>query len=212
MTILTNDDILKMESRVRAALMNSLSGFKSASLIGTVDAKGQTNLAVFSSVVHLGSNPPLMGFICRPDSTERHTLSNILETKTYTINHIHAGMYTAAHQTAARYPKGVSEFEATGLTPEFIGTCNAPFVKESRIKYSLSFAEKHYLTINGTILVIGKVKEIIFPTDCLLENGALDIERAETLAISGLDSYHATQLVARLSYAKPDSWPKDIRD
>ncbi|OYU85398.1 MAG: flavin oxidoreductase [Flavobacterium sp. BFFFF2] len=212
MTAITTKDISQMESRFRAALLNSISGFKSASLIGSIDTSGQTNLAVFSSVVHLGSNPPLMGFICRPDSTDRHTLSNILETKTYTINHIHAGIYAAAHQTAARYPKNISEFEATGLTPEFIGTCKAPFVQQSHIKYGLSFAEKHDLTINGTILVIGKVEEIIFPTDCLLPNGALDIEKAETLAISGLDSYHNTQLVARLSYAKPDSWPKDIRD
>jgi len=207
----TTTDLAAMDARFRVALMNSLSGFKSASLIGTVDAKGQTNLAVFSSVVHLGSNPPLMGFICRPDSTERHTLSNILETKTYTINHIHAGMYTAAHQTAARYPKGMSEFEATGLSPEFIGENKAPFVQESRIKYCLSFAEKHYLAINSTIMVIGKVTEIIFPAHCLLPHGALDLEKAETLAISGLDSYHNTQLLARLSYAKPDSWPQDVR-
>jgi hypothetical protein len=52
--------------------------------------------------------------------------------------------------------------------------------------------------------VIGKVVEVILPESCLLSDGAIDIEMAETIAISGLDSYHATNKIARLSYAKPD--------
>jgi flavin reductase (DIM6/NTAB) family NADH-FMN oxidoreductase RutF len=190
--------------------MNSLSGFKSASLIGTIDSNGNTNLAIFSSVIHIGSNPALIGFINRPDSTSRHTLENILETHYFTINHINENIYRQAHQTSARYPKTLSEFEATGLTEEFGTLFKAPYVKESTIKYGLSFAEKHDLNINGTILIIGKVEEIFIPEDCLLDNGSIDIEKAETIAISGLDSYHKTQKIARLSYAKPDKKVEEI--
>ena len=198
------DDILAMESRQRAAFMNSLSGFKSASLIGTIDTQNSTNLAIFSSVIHLGSNPALVGFINRPDSVDRHTFENILATNCFTINHINKSIYKQAHQTSARYPKDVSEFDATGLTTEYIKDFKAPFVKESHIKYGLEFIEKHELKINGTILVIGKVIDVILPESCLLSDGAIDIEMAETIAISGLDSYHTTNKVARLSYAKPN--------
>ena len=198
------DDILAMESRQRAAFMNSLSGFKSASLIGTIDTQNNTNLAIFSSVVHLGSNPALVGFINRPDSVDRHTFENILATNCFTINHINKSIYKQAHQTSARYPKDVSEFDATGLTTEYIKDFKAPFVKESHIKYGLEFIEKHELKINGTILIIGKVIDVILPESCLLSDGAIDIEMAETIAISGLDCYHTTNKVARLSYAKPD--------
>jgi len=198
------DDILAMESRQRAAFMNSLSGFKSASLIGTIDTQNNTNLAIFSSVVHLGSNPALVGFINRPDSVDRHTFENILATNCFTINHINKSIYKQAHQTSARYPKDVSEFDATGLTTEYIKDFKAPFVKESHIKYGLEFIEKHELKINGTILIIGKVIDVILPESCLLSDGAIDIEMAETIAISGLDSYHTTNKVARLSYAKPN--------
>ena len=200
----TVDDILNMESRKRAAFMNSLSGFKSASLIGTIDNENNTNLAIFSSVIHLGSNPALVGFINRPDTVDRHTFENILATNCFTINHISKSIFKQAHQTSARYPKDISEFEATGLTTEYINEFKAPFVKESQIKYGLEFIEKHELKINGTILVIGKVKEVILPESCLLLDGAIDIEMAETIAISGLDSYHATNKIARLSYAKTD--------
>ena len=200
----TGDDILNMESRKRAAFMNSLSGFKSASLIGTIDNEKNTNLAIFSSVIHLGSNPALVGFINRPDTVDRHTFENILATNCFTINHICKSIFKQAHQTSARYPKDVSEFEATGLTTEYIKEFKAPFVKESFIKYGLEFIEKHELKINGTILVIGKVIEVILPESCLLSDGAIDIEMAETIAISGLDSYHETNKIARLSYAKPN--------
>lgn len=203
-------DILNMETRKRAAFMNSLSGFKSASLIGTIDKNNNSNLAIFSSVIHLGSNPALVGFINRPDTVDRHTFENILATNCFTINHINKSIYKQAHQTSARYPKEVSEFTATGLTPEFQNNFKAPFVKECHIKYGLEFIEKHDLKINGTILVIGKVVEVILPESCLLSDGAIDIEMAETIAISGLDSYHTTNKIARLSYAKTDKMPDEI--
>ena len=205
-------DILNMETRKRAAFMNSLSGFKSASLIGTIDNNNKTNLAIFSSVIHLGSNPALVGFINRPDSVDRHTFENILATNCFTINHINKSIYKQAHQTSARYPKDISEFDATGLTPEFQNNFKAPFVKESNIKYGLEFIEKHDIKINGTILVIGKVVEVILPESCLLSDGTIDIEMAETICISGLDSYHTTNKISRLSYAKTDKMPDEIID
>jgi flavin reductase (DIM6/NTAB) family NADH-FMN oxidoreductase RutF len=210
-THFSEKDLLQMESRCRAAFINSLHGFKSASLIGTIDAKGKTNLAIFNSVFHLGAHPALVGFISRPDSAERHTLENILETKFYTINHINKDIYLRAHQTSARYPKKASEFKATGLTEEYTALLQAPYVKESHIKYGLSFAEKHELKINDTILIIGKIEEIIIPEHCLLTHGGIDIEKAETIAISGLDGYHSTQLLSRLSYAKPDKLPEELK-
>lgn len=207
---ITDDYITSMDNRKRAALVNSLSGFKSASLIGTINGQGQTNLAIFSSVVHLGSNPALMGFINRPDTVDRHTLENILETNCFTINHINSHIFKQAHQTSARYPRHISEFEVTGLTPEFTTFSKAPFVMESLIKYSLHFEEKHELKINGTILVIGKITGIILPEACMLEDGCIDIEKAESVTISGLDGYHSTTKLARLSYAKPDKMPNEI--
>ncbi len=200
-----------METRRKAAFINSLSGFKSASLIGTIDADGKTNLAIFSSVIHIGSDPALIGFINRPDTTSRHTLENILQTNCFTINHINKTIYRKAHQTSARYPKDKSEFDATGLTTEFSNIIKAPYVKESTIKYGVVFAEKHDLTINGTMLIIGKVVEVFIPEDCLLSNGAIDIEKAETVTIAGLDSYHTTQQLSRMTYAKPDRLPEDIQ-
>ena len=199
---ITASDLLQMEQRKRAHLINSVGGFKNVCLIGTVDKIGQTNLAIFSSIVHIGANPPLISFIMRPDSVERHTLANILETGSYTINHLNASIYKQAHQTSARYPKDISEFDATGLSAEFKSNCIAPFVKESNIQLDIEFKEQINLTINNTIMVIGEIKNLYFPENCLQDDGYLDIEMAGTITCSGLDSYHSSTRLDRLAYAK----------
>ena len=203
-------DILNMETRYRAAFINTLSGFKSANLIATIDKQGQTNCAVFNSVVHIGAHPPLLGFICRPDSVDRHTLENIQTTGVYTINHIHESMYLQAHQTSARYPKHQSEFDATGLHPEYINGFKAPFVKESTIKIAMQLKSIVPIAINGTLLVIGEIQSVNLPEDCMQSDGSVDIEKAGTVAISGIDTYHKTKRLAKLSYAKPNTTPTKI--
>ncbi len=202
-TTLNFVQLMDMEQRKRAQFINSISGFRSVALIGTTDAKGQTNLAIFSSIVHIGSNPPLLSFIMRPDSVERHTLTNILDTGFYTINHINADMYEKAHQTSARYPKSVSEFDAAQLTPVFKNDFVAPFVAESQIQIGMEFRERIEININQTSMIIGEIKFVHYPTNCLLEDGFIDIEKAGTITSTGLDSYHTTQVLKRLEYAKP---------
>jgi flavin reductase (DIM6/NTAB) family NADH-FMN oxidoreductase RutF len=202
-TTLSNAQIMDMEQRKRAQFINSISGFRSVALIGSIDTQGQTNLAIFSSIVHIGSNPPLLGFIMRPDSVERHTLTNIMDTGYYTINHINSSMYEKAHQTSARYPKNVSEFDAAQLTPQFKDGFMAPFVKESHIQIGMEFKERIEISINQTSMIIGEIKWVHYPDHCLSEDGFLDIEKAGSITSTGQDSYHTTQLLQRLQYAKP---------
>ena len=209
MKIIQNE-ILEMETRYRASLINSLGGFKSVVLVSTVSQDLKPNLAIFNSLFHLGANPALCGFIVRPDVSPRHTLKNILETKYFTINHINKDIYINAHQTSARYDESISEFDACKLTPQAIENLNVTYVKESQVKFLCEFQQKIDLEINGTIMVIGLIKEIVLPDGVLQPDGFVDLERAGTITCSGLDSYHETHKLGRLTYAKPQSWPKEI--
>lgn len=200
----TINDILLFEQRYRATFINSIGGFKSLALIGTRNKEGNSNLAVFNSLFHIGANPPLFGFIIRPDSVERQTLSNILETGEFTLNHINESIYKQAHQTSARYPNDISEFEATSLNEEYKAGYFAPFVKESHIKIGASFVQKIDIQENGTTLIIAKIKYVSVPDNCLGDDGFIDIEQAGSITCSGIDSYHRTQKIAHLSYAKPN--------
>ena len=199
-------DIQAMARIPRLTLINSITGFKSANLIGTVNTEGVANLAVFSSAVHIGSEPPLIGIVTRPivpdGKTSRHTYNNIKSSGFFTINHVGMGIIKQAHQTSASYPDGVSEFEAVGLTPQHLGLKNVPYVAESNIKMGLEFVEEYHIKANQTTMIIGKVVELFLPEDCLDEKGNLDLNLAKTMALSGLDSYHTTEMKHRLPYAR----------
>ncbi len=195
----TYESIMALPKYYKTHLINSLGGFKSVALLGTIDGNQKTNLAIFSSIFHIGANPPLMALIFRPSPPKRDTLRNILETKFYTINHLNESIYKKAHQTSARYDSNISEFEVTGLIPEFKNEFIAPFVKESHIQIGLEFKERIDITINSTIMIIGQINEVFIPENCIGPDGFVDIEMANTITCSGLDSYHKTQRLDRLS-------------
>jgi len=187
-------------------MINSLSGFKSANLIGTVSKEGQTNLALVSSVVHLGANPPLMAFVLRPHSEEspRHTLLNLKEISFFTINHVAKSFYKQAHQTSANFPKEISEFSACGFNEEFRNSLAAPYVKESDLQIGLKLKEILDIPLNKTHFVIGEIIEFFVNDAELKDDGYIDIETLDSVCVSGLDRYHTTKSLARLSYAKPN--------
>lgn len=200
-------DIAAMTARHRAAFVNSLSGFKSANLVGTVNGHGQTNLAIMSSTVHLGSYPPLLALIVRPGGEERHTLANILSSGCYSLNHVNSEIVERAHQTAARYPADVSEFDAAGLTPVWHKGFGAPMVAQASVTMGLKLREYQHLAINGTHLVIGEVVLVDVPSAVCREDGSVDLAAVDTMALAGLDSYHQSGSVKRMAYAKPDHSP-----
>ena len=203
MQLIPSVTIKSWERFYRANFINSLTGFKSVSLIGTVNSSGQTNLGVFSSIVHIGSDPALVGYINRPTQAAPHTIANIQSTGVYTINHIHPSFLEEAHQTSAKYPDEVSEFEEVGFTTEFIDGIQAPFVRESRVKYALKLKEIIPIKLNNTFLVIGEIQQVKLEDDILSEDGFLFLEKASSLCSNGIDGYYSTQLINRYQYAKP---------
>lgn len=203
-------DLGQLEQRYRARLVNSLSGYKSANLVGTRSSEGQENLSIVSSVVHLGSNPALLGMIMRPPSVERHTYENILETGCYTLNHLSVELARQGHQTSARYERDRSEFEAVGLTPGYRKGFHAPHVEESPVQLGMELVEDLGIAHNGTRLLIGSIAWAALKDGAVDADGYVDLEKLDVVAISGLDSYHATQRLFRLSYAKPDQVPTQL--
>ena len=201
-----------LEDRFRKNLINSLLGARPAVLIGTINGKKQLNLAVFSQVVHVGANPPLCGILFRPDSVDRHTLSNIRETGFFSLNILSSDYADKVHQTSARYQTDVSEFDAVGLEPAFVAGCIAPLVKEAHIKGICALQEEMPVVANGTILVIGSIKWLEIDEACLRSDGSVNHYALNSLAVCGLDDYASLENVARFSYAKPDRKPEIIEE
>ncbi len=197
----TYDELMELPSRYRGQLLNKVSGLKPANLIGTISEAGQTNLAVFNSVVHVGANPPYIGFILRPTTVERHTYENIKETGVYTINQITTPIHQQAHQTSAKYEREISEFKAVGLQEYYHHGFRVPFVMESPIKIGLQFEEEHYIKCNDTRLVVGKVMHLLLPEAAIAEDGDVALAQLNSTVIGGLDSYYSVEPLGRYPYA-----------
>ncbi len=200
---LKKDDLDAMAQRDRARLVNGLTGYKSPFLLGSADADGLTNLALFSSVFHLGADPALIGLIFRPHSVPRHSLENILQTHCFTLNLAHADILEQTHQTSARYPREQSEFATTGLTEAYSEELAAPYVAESRLGIGLKLRQQIELDINQTCLIIGEICEVRMSEGALGDDGTLDMDLLGGLAVCGLDSYYQVRSLRRLAYAKP---------
>ena len=199
----TRDQINDLEKIKKINLINSCSGYKSANLIGTISKEGITNVAVFSSVTHLGSNPPTLGFILRPTTVPRDTYKNILESGVFTINHIFEKIIEDAHHTSAKYEEVISEFDITGLEDEYYNDCIAPFVKGSPVQMEMKFIEEYHIKSNNVIHIIAEIKNLYVKDDILKEDGFLDLAKGKVAAINGLDAYAIADNNTRFNYQRP---------
>ena len=201
--IIHNNDISQFEKRYRTAFINSLAGFRQAVLVGTRSVDGFANLAIFNSLIHLGANPALFGLMSRPDTVQRDTLQNILDTKAYTLNYIQSAQYKKAHQTSARYDRGVSEFEQVDFRESYHASFHAPFVEDAVVKIAMKFEESIPIQLNGTVLVIGSVQHVEVDVAMVGSDGFVDLSAADVLISQGLDAYFVSKEIGRLAYAKP---------
>ena len=158
---LNTTDLGHMPSRKRAHLINSCTGYKSANLLGTKSKNGETNLAIFNSVIHIGSNPPMLGFILRPLTVKRDTYKNFKETGFFTVN-------------------------------------------QGSIKLGCRYINEYKIEESNCLLIIGAIEHIYLSDDILEEDGYVNLDKANTVAIVGLDGYALPKLLNRFNYSKPD--------
>lgn len=211
-TTLSDLDLELMPRRKRGRLVNSLSGFKSANLLGSISVEGIYNLSIVSSVVHLGSDPALMGLVFRPPVQKdrgSHSYWNIRETGCFTLNHVPSSMTKIAHQASARYEEGISEFEALDLTPILRCGFEAPAVEECPVRMGLERVDEWEIPQNRCRFVVAQIRWVEFLSSALANDGYLDIGSLDVVTLSSLDGYHRTEKIHRLGYAKPSIFPPE---
>lgn len=203
MTYFNESDIEELNHIYKINLINSCSGYKSANLIGSTSKDGIENLAVFSSITHIGSSPALLGFFVRPTTVIRNTYENLKATGFYTINHIHQNIISEAHHTSAKYDASISEFAVTNLEAEYKPHFSAPFVKGAPIQIAMQFIEEYPIGANKTILVIGKIVGLHVNDSLIEKDGFINLAKAGIATINGLDGYAVPLENQRFGYQRP---------
>ena len=205
----TKEEFSKLNKIPRLNLINSCMGYKSANLIATKSIDGISNVAIFSSVTHLGSDPALLGFILRPNTVPRNTYTNIKATEYFTVNAISAAMIADAHQSSAAYDASISEFDVTDLNEEYLDEIEVPFVNGSPVRLLCRYVNEYPILENNTIHIIASIETIYY--DSILENEDkwLQLDKVNVVTINGLDGYAIPQLLKRFEYARVN---QEVRD
>lgn len=205
--LINKEDIDQLDRKYRLNLINSITGIKPANLIGTRAKDGPNNLAIFSSVVHLGSHPAQIGLVMRPQTDGvRDTYANILQTGVYTINHVAKSFIKKAHYTSAKLGPSESEFERMQLKPQFHPQFHAPFVEESPIKIGMKHLDSITLP-NRCLFIIGSVEMIDIPANTINDLGQINLGQSDAIGISGLNSYYSLNLEATFPYVRTNEIP-----
>tara|TARA_B100001540_G_C15798941_1_gene638997 strand:- start:1213 stop:1845 length:633 start_codon:yes stop_codon:yes gene_type:complete len=201
--------IKELDYSNRIRLINSVSGPKSACLIGTKSKKHGTNLGIFNSITHIGSNPPLIGVIFRPnENVRRDTYDNIINEKFYTINHINSEILERSHWTSIKINKNVSEFDVCNLTEEYIDGFYSPYVMESFIKIGLKLIETVKIEINNTVLVVGEIIEIIINDSFIDKDGTVNLQKSKSISVGGLNTYYDLKKISKFPYTRIENLPE----
>jgi flavin reductase (DIM6/NTAB) family NADH-FMN oxidoreductase RutF len=211
MVEINTETIELMDKIYRLNLINSCTGYKSANLIGSKSKEGIENVAIFSSITHLGSNPAMLGFIIRPTTVPRDTYKNIHELKYFSVNHITQNMINDAHHTSANYDESISEFDKTNLTAEYKENIQIPFVKESPVQLYCKYLSEYPIVENGTIHIIASIEKVFYKQEMIQTDGWLQLEKANVITLNGLDGYCVPKLIDRLEYSKKDKPTKSIK-
>ena len=195
----TANDIKNLDKVYRLNLINSITGIKPANLIATKSKNGVDNVAIFSSVVHLGSNPAMIGFVMRPQSnTNTDTYQNILDTKFYTINHITQKIYKKAHMTSGKTDS--SEFDILSIDKEN-SDFEVPFIKGSPVQIGMKLLKTIDLP-NKCIFIIGEPEIILINDQIITSEGKINLSSGDIVGISGLDGYYNLNYLDSLEYVR----------
>ena len=206
---LTKKDIIKMDRFDRVNLISSVSGIKAAMLIGTISKHNISNVAIFSSIIHLGSNPALIGLLIRPQTKRvSDTYQNIKSNKSFTINHVNKNIISKAHYTSAKTSSNTSEFDDVGLNEEYIGNLQSPFVKEADVGLGLIYCDEISLS-NKCILVIGEIDNIKLRNDLADVNGLINLSNYNSIGVDGIGHYYKLNLTKNYEYVGTRKVPKE---
>ncbi|MFW5659215.1 MAG: flavin reductase family protein [Bacteroidota bacterium] len=113
-------------------------GPRPIALTCTKDKDGNINLAPFSYFNVFASNPPTL--VIGPNRSGRSGIMkdtglNATEHKQLTISLVNYDMVEQMNLTSAPFPRGINEFERSGLTPVGSESVDVPYVGESPVAF-----------------------------------------------------------------------------
>ena len=161
--------------------------------VSTLDENGNKNLAPYSFFNVFSSNPPIAVFSSNrkgTDNTTKDTLHNVKVSGECVINVVPYTIVRQMSLASVEFPKGVSEFEKTGLTPEPSVIVRAPRVAESPVNLECKVKDIITLGDKGGAghLIICEIL-LISLDESVITDGSLDQQKLDLMGRLGKNYY-----------------------
>jgi flavin reductase (DIM6/NTAB) family NADH-FMN oxidoreductase RutF len=196
---LSSEEIANLDRSYRRDFINRITGAKAAWILGSFHPDFGENLALFSSVVHVGANPPLIGIVFRPSLNRLHSLRNISETKLFSLNSLPFSLHKEMHSASANWDEDVNDFQICGLQKVAGLDHPIPLIKEATVRMLLEPKEKIRIQSNSTHFLVSEIKKIEIGYS-RLDSEELPLPDGLTY-VSGLDLYCNVESVESMPYA-----------
>ncbi|MEJ2593963.1 MAG: flavin reductase family protein [bacterium] len=190
----------------------------------TIDMDGNPNLSPFSFYNAFGVNPSTLIFSPSRrgrDNTTKHTYENLKEVPEVVLNAVTYDMVQQMSLSSTEYPRRVSEFEKSGLTP-LKSVKVRPFrVKESPLQFECKVRE--IIETGGKAgsanLVVCEIVHLHISERIMNLHGAIDTTKLDVVGRMGGNYYVRASGDALFEVPKPlsslgigvDSLPESIR-
>jgi len=171
--------------------------------ISSVGKSGVLNLAPYSYFQVISHNPIMFiisigqGANVGKDG-DKDTLANIKETGDFVINLVSARLSDQMHKSSHVFPKDVSEFEETGLTPAKSKLVTAPRVEEAVI--SMECKLDRVMELGDFNQVIGELVCYHIKDDVYMENDKINYDTFDPIG----------RMAANYTHVRDLFFPKDI--
>jgi flavin reductase (DIM6/NTAB) family NADH-FMN oxidoreductase RutF len=175
-------------------------------LVSTRSPSGTANVAPYSYISPAATTPTsfVLSILRKADGSEKDTIINARAGGELVINAVTESMVRAANACAENLASDKSEFEFSGLTPEYL-TSGVPHVAESPLRFEckvgkeISFGEG----AGAAALLIVTVSRAYVAKSMYRGKGQLDVPALRLIGRSSVDQY----LVAdgQFSVARPNT-------
>lgn len=211
-------------AQLHAYLLGSVSP-RPICFASTIDSEGNKNLSPFSFFNVFGSNPVTLVFSPARrvrDNTIKHTLENCRENAEVVISVVNYAMVQQMSLASCEYPRGVSEFEKAGFTPQAASLVKPFLVAESPVNMECKVVQIIETGQEGGAgnLIICEMLAMHIKDDVLNEQQQIDPNKIDLVARMGADYYCRASGAAVFEVPKPnlnlgmgmDQLPEKIRN
>ena len=184
----------KLELREIHHLLLSSVAPRPIGFTGSKSKNGHINLAPFSYHNAFSSNPPMVGIspaFSGRTGEAKNTLTNILDTKEFTLSVVSHDMVEQMNICASEYGSEVDEFEKSGLTKHTSkmisvpGVGESPLIMECKFTQHVQFSDKPA----GGNLLLGEIVYLHAKEEVFEKSGKINPAKVDQVARMGYDWY-----------------------